>query len=463
MVPTLNNPYPERKRRQNPLTRRGVSVRAATKRQFQWLCFLILACCYELPIWQLTSFHRVNPRLVDVAAILGILFIYPSLRYVPQRSEIFRIWSRLVYWFAFCAVLWAVAWLPWGEAGKFSIFYAIKYLEGVGLVYLVLRIPLSPKQKRFLHYCVIAGGVVVTLFAIPEYMQGGTSRAITEDKVVHFAPGVLFSCLGPVYGHVSGVSTLACCMTLSLLITAKQDVHRWGIMLLSGIVAWPALVCGSRSGLLSIFLAYGLCFIFVDRIRVYLVSLAAIGIICLSSGVVELPNSQKLKESSRSVARLLDTESKGAGNTIMNRILFGQAYDLSLYRWQGIRLPLFGGGFYAVPHSHGNHLKYRIGYGIHCGYLFPLEQGGIVAFVLFLSFLAACIKQLKNRMKSRVPEDAAFVSGMFVFFIILMLRSWTGSPFWHGNGMENFSTFVLLMLTFAALPSQINSSSKHNK
>ena len=60
-----------------------------------------------------------------------------------------------------------------------------------------------------------------------------------------------------------------------------------------------------------------------------------------------------------------------------------------LYSWQGWRLPVFGGGFYAVPQMEQGELVYRQGYGIHNIYLFPVEQGGVLAFVLFVDVLGS--------------------------------------------------------------------------
>ena len=140
----------------------------------------------------------------------------------------------------------------------------------------------------------------------------------------------------------------------------------------------------------------------------------------------------------------------------MERLKIGedniQGYTLELYQWQGWLLPLIGGGFYVVPHTLGSSLHYRVGYGIHNGYLFPLEQGGVLAFVLFIAFLVICFKQLRIMKCSMIHQDASFAMGMWLYFVILLLRNWVGGPLWLSVGSENFGTFLVLLIILACKP-----------
>ena len=425
----------------------------ASRSEMAWLYFLILSFSYELPLLEITSFDRINPRLFDIATLFGALLFLRGLRPVQPFSDMFKWWFKIVIWFTFCAIIWSLLWLPWEEAGIFSLFFAARYVQGLFVVYLALCIPLTPTQKRSLHYTVVAGGVVVALYAIPEYISGETLRIISGGKLVYRTPGTVLGPLGASYAHIAGFSSLVFAMALALFMGNRNRRGQRLLFATTLFISWPSLMSGARSGLLSFVLIFigGLLFIPPLRTKALRVGLAAALFVGLLA--FQLPTLENLRESSATIDRLLGTEESASDNTVMARIGIGkdhvQGYSLDLYQWQGWRLPLFGGGFYAVPHWDSSQLNFRIGYGIHNGYLFPLEQGGLIAFILFICFLVACFKSLRRMTHSPVPEDAAFATGMWLFFLVLLVNTWFGSQIWQGEGMVNFSTYVILLLMLA--------------
>ncbi len=440
----------------NNIFKRVRGERPATRLQISWVCFLIFSLAYELPLVHVTSFDRVNPRLFDLATLLGALFILPHLYRSGRVPELVRIWLLLVVWFVFCALLWATFWLPWSEAGRFSLYYAFRYVQGAFVIYLAVTIRYTPEQKKILHHTVVFCGVFLAIYAIPEYLRGDSVRYLSGGKVIHYASGTILGPLGSSYDHISGWSALAFSMSLSMvrLRCFKRTILKF--LIVAGFVAWPALVAGSRTGLLSIVLIFFTAQVFLKELRSRVIIVAGILSLCLCGFLFELPAIDDLRSSSRSFERLLATEERGTHNTILDRIgVEGkgiQGYTLDMYEWQGWRLPLFGGGFYAVAHVQSGRPVFRIGYGVHNGYLFPLEQAGFLAFVLFIIFIIVTFKSLRRMKASLVPEDAAFATGMWIFFLVLLLRNWFGGPIWLGTGMENFSTLVVLMLSLACLP-----------
>ena len=79
-----------------------------------------------------------------------------------------------------------------------------------------------------------------------------------------------------------------------------------------------------------------------------------------------------------------------------------------------------------------------------------VEQGGILAFLLFIAFLVVAFKQLyKVAFRTPVPEDRAFAFGMGIYFAVLMLIGWGGQIFWRGFGTENFNTYIVMLLVIA--------------
>jgi len=431
----------------------------ATKVQFLWLCSLLLSFCYELPLAEVTQFHRVNPRLFDIVVALGVIFVLPFVRLPRPVPPLFKVWALLVGWYVVCAVVWAALWLSWAENGIFSLFFAARYLQGLLAIYLVVCIPLSPRQKRILQYMAIVGGIVVAVYAIPEYLRGGTVRQLTEEKELKCAKGTLFSCLGPVYTHLAMFGALSLAMALSLVALPKRVLPRAICVALGLFLAWPAMACGSRAGLIGAVAAVIVAFVFLPKVRVQLAVGTMIVSVFLVSGAMHV-SKERLVKMSYSFQRLVTIGVQGEGNTIWHRIanfrIGGEAgtggYSLAQYRWQGWRLPVFGGGFYVVPHMRNDALVYRRGYGIPHIYLFPLEQGGVVAFGLFGWFLWVSLRDLRRMTKLPPGEDQAFASGVWIFYVVMLTVGLAGCVFWQGFGSENMNTYILAMLVLATKP-----------
>jgi len=123
------------------------------------------------------------------------------------------------------------------------------------------------------------------------------------------------------------------------------------------------------------------------------------------------------------------------------------------YRWQSWRLPFFGGGFYAVPYFKNGELYYQRGFGFHNAYFFAFEQGGILAFLLFMAFLIVAFRDLVRMVKHGMPEDRAFALGMLVFMIAFLPILWGGQVFWRGFGTENCNAYIVLLLVLAVTSS----------
>ena len=454
MTPNPSKPLPLPRSAASLLMQNHAYAQRAGKWQFLWLCFLILSFCYELPLTDVTTYFRANPRLFDIASILGFFFVLPGLRRTEPLPRLFRWWAAIVVWFVFCAALWASVWLPWAAAGKFSVFYAIRYIQGLFVLYLVASIPLDARQKRLLHYMVVIGGIVVAIYAIPEHLRGGTVRQLTEEKELRYSAGELFSCLGPTYFHIAMFGALSCAMALSLVALPRAPIARWSIIFVAFFVAWPSLFCGARAGLLGVGLVILVGLIFIKPLRTRLTAIALGAGLMLGLGVLGEMTLEEVAGKSYGFQRLVGIEERGRGNVIAGRIMTGVDFitgkNADLYEWQGWRLPVFGGGFYAVPRLQADgELYYRRGYGIHNVYAFPLEQGGVVAFVLFFGFLIACFKDLRKMTKLPGSEDQAFALGAWVFFLALLIVAWGGQVFWRGFGTENFNAYILVLLVLA--------------
>ena len=430
----------------------ATSPYGASKWQFRWLCLLFISFSYELPVMELSPLDRANPRLFDVVAILGIIFIHPKRHHSRTMPIIYRNWCALVKWFVACSVIWVTLWLPWGDAGRFSLYYAVKYLEGLLVIYIVATMYLSSSQKTWLHYMVVVGGIFVALYAIPEYAAGGSVRELSGAKTVSLASGTILSSLGPTYFHVAMFSTVAFAMTLSLVEYPRRKSAKLPILVLAAFVSWPALACGARMGLVAITLALAAALIFIRTLRAGSLGFVLLFALAICTGAISLPTVSTLMGTSKSLERLIDREQRRSGN-IRERIVspVKQMFFTDYYQWQGWRLPVLGGGFYSVPRLRDGQLYFRRGYGIHNCYLFPLEQAGVVGLLLSGMFVVATVQGVRTQSTSRKTEDRAFAKGVWCFLLPLLLVASVGQVFWVGSGTENFNTFLLLLFLLATV------------
>ncbi len=426
----------------------------ATKRQFLWLCALFLSFCYELPLVELTSMDRVNPRLFDVVFLAGLFFIYPTIDRTIPTPKLFKIWVGIVAIFGFCAAAWTL-WVPF-EHIKFSWFFLFRYVQGLVTVYMVIKIPLSSRQKKILHYLVVVGGVVVALYAVPEYVRGGTVKMAMKktEKEVIVAEGVLLSCLGPNNFHLAQFSAMASVMTLAFFHAAKTSVTKFLCFALGAFVSWPAFFCGSRGGMVAVGLSWGFLFLFSKfsfKANVIILMVLAFFIIAVLSP--QLLSVSYLREKSLTFDRFFGKREAGTGE-----IFHGFDFNMEMvrgYRWQGWRIPFIGAGFGFAPVTYPDGtMVYRHSFGIHNSYLFALEQGGLGVFVLFIVFLVVCSKSLKRMRKwPSNKSDYAFALGMHSYFFAILVVMLPGQIFWRGFGSVNFNTYLIMLFILAIIPS----------
>jgi hypothetical protein len=423
---------------------------AATKWQFLWLCGLILSFCYEIAIVQLTTLDRVNPRLFDVAFLIGVCTVLPGLKTTNPLPRIFKRWAAIVAVFAVCALIWTV-WLPVREIG-FSLFYLVKYLEGLLAVYMVARIPLTAHQKKIIHSLVIVGGIVVAIYAIPQYLRGGVSRVLVEqaDKEVHRYEGQFFSCLAASYFHVAFFSVLSSVMAFAFFLSAKRYVTKFISLGLGLFISWPAFFSGARVGIAACLVAWTVFFLFSKVSFKVIAIIFVIGLLMLTvASAPKILSYEKLVEKSSALQRLHGKE-EGEGGGIADRLVFVFSY-MNAYNWQGWRLPFIGAGFYVAPvRQEDGSLFFRHAYGIHNTYAFAFEQGGIAVFVLFIIFLLQCWKALNRSRRFDVIEDSAFATGIFAFFVTALGAGLVNvPPFWLTGSTQNFHFYWVALLIIA--------------
>jgi hypothetical protein len=136
-------------------------------------------------------------------------------------------------------------------------------------------------------------------------------------------------------------------------------------------------------------------------------------------------------------------------------------FDLGEYKWSAL-MPLIGAGFYVAPRSDGGSAQtYRIGYGVHNTYLFPFEQGGIVAFIAFLIFLYGLLFRLNRVRKVGRGSDQLLAIAALAYMLASLPAYLAGQIFWVGFGTGHFNTFLLIVLLSAVRRTRMLSVLSH--
>jgi hypothetical protein len=385
--------------------------------------------------------------------IFGVLFVLPGrTREGGDTAPSFaRYWIMIVLVFAGCSLFWTIFILPW-DLGQFSLYYLFKYLEGLTVIYIATRIPLNSRQKRILHNTIIAAGMFVALYSIPQYGSKTTELRLVGDKYVVVAEGALFGPLSRTYFHIGMFSVLSFAMTLAMVFGERSFPRKLTFLLMSLFAVWPALACGSRAALFAAPIV--LLAMMVQR-RKQLGAGPKYGVILVMMALTFCwvgisSDAYDLTEISLSLKRLTSLE--GGEHSLLGRLYgnFTDSFSLNSYMIPGLAVLLFGGGFYVAPVDIGGGVYLdRIGFGIHNAYLFALEQGGAIAFFLFLKFLLVTWREQKSARASEIQEDGRFAAGMSSFMVALLLPFMLSGLFWLMDGTGNFCFYVLLLLVIS--------------
>lgn len=424
---------------------------AARKYEHWWLCGLILSFAYERPIFVLSSMDRINPRLFDVMVIIGVLFVLPRLRRKVRPPQEFYIWALIVAIYVVCALVYVVVLLP-PEYGEYSLFFAGEYLEGLLAIYMALKIPLSLEQKASVMWAITFGGIYVATYSIYQYFttSAGGEIEIAPGKFVHYFRPILTGPLSYNYFQIAQFSSLCAIVTLCLMQLVRRPASKWGVLLLSLFVGWPLLFSGSRTGLGLLVISMIIGFLFVRGAKWRtLVVVLALGVVMT---VTDTPIDVSGLQESETFSRL--SESERTGNSIESRLSLMFRFDVNRYKW-GYLMPLIGSGFYVAPAQEGSLYRYRVGYGIHNTFLFPLEQGGLSAAILFIVFLIATMRKLNGVRRHGLESDRALAIAALSYMLASLPAYLGGQIFWVGFGTGHFNALLVIVLLLAVRPVKV--------
>lgn len=407
------------------------------------VCLLVISFAYELPLANITPYDRLNPRLFDVAA--GLLFLYWLFvgRVKGWRPRLFYPivfpWFWLMFFFTIATVA-SPLWIPLKKY-YFSIFYLLKYFEVFVVVVIFASIPFTEKDKRKILWVALFGGVWVSFYAVLQYVGLVSIKRYlpTGQEIVQFEQG-LYSTLGVTYFHLGMFGVISCLIGMSVYSTSK-GFWRFVALLCTLFCFLPSVISGSKAGLIGIAMAM-FFMLFQKQYRKNFSTYVAVAFVVLI-GLVFIGQSVALER--------LET---GSGGTPVERIKHGFNTLSEVYDYHGPRLLAFGGGFYVVPTKsagRNGEPNYRVGYGNHNIFLFPLEQAGVGAFVTGLLLWFSVSRNLRRIGKLAPAEstDATLANSMHVFFLVVMVVGIAGQVFYLGFGTEHFTVYQLVMYLLA--------------
>ena len=383
-----------------------------------WCGLLLLSLSYELPLYEVTSYDRLNPRLFDVVLVLAAVFSGWRLRI---KDAFVGSWLAVTLSFVLIGGLSFLFLLP-DDYRFFSLFYAIKYIEIMLFLLIISGFDWSREQIVTLIKCFVAGvafagawGILQKLGLLP------TERYLPSGELINVSQGAILSTYGPTYFHAGIMGAMGATAALALRMENRLS-WLWFVPLFS-LSVFLAVFAGSRAGLALFLFAAGLA---LFRRSLYVVlGIVVVTLLLLLPGVLDY-----LLGESITVQRIVDTEH---ANSVEGRISLGTLGQLArLIDYHGAGIFLYGGGFYAVPMPDLSGLvRYRVGYGIHNIHLFPLEQAGIMGFLACMTFWVVA---LSKAWRARVGSLGA--SGLSLLVGIAVI-GWAGQIFFLGFGTEN--------------------------
>ena len=424
----------------------GNSVPSRDNLAFLWVIFLLSSFFYEYPILDISSYDRLNPRLLDVAFLVGVFVVRKDWRF-GRLSMPLQAWVLIVVWFCFCAV---ISFLIYPEEyGIFSLWRAAKYTEGLSILYMLSLVRFNEAKINFIYKVIFIGSCFVALYCIFELFDNRTEVELIPGVQVQVAEGTLTGPFGT-GSYFQIAQTVAFCYCLMLgFSTRYRDLGRQCIFVaVSFILSWPLMFSGSRTGLGLAVIAAMVIFVIDRGIRKAMIVVAVLLVPLATLSAYDRLSEQL--ESGLTIQRLLEFQSEvDSDNNIENR--FSISIDLDEYS-AGWLLPIVGAGFYIAPVNYGGSEIYRLDFGKHNIYLFAFEQAGLIGLLLFIFFLWRMFTGLWIARKLATGSQKGLIIGCFSFLVASAIIGFGAHNFWQGFASGNFNTFFLSVAMLALAP-----------
>ena len=408
--------------------------------EFFLIAFVIASFAYEIPLVYLTSYYKLNPYLFDIAALMLIFYWLLVGRNKgwrlsrALRNPLVVPWLVIVGTF-FWATIVSAAWVP-RDHFVYSVFYFLKYVEGLAVLLIVLAAPLDERAKRRLLWVALLGGTWVAFYALLQFFGiAGTMRVIPKGFDVTMEGTGIYSTLGTTYFHAGWFGVVSTLVGLALFLSSRGPL-RLVALVLTPFCAIPAVVSGTRAA----FYGLGIAFLAIATRREYRRYLGTWILALLVAAFVNFFYSQSITMQRIEERQGLRGSAPGRIESPLRTIAEGMREHFPI-------MVIAGGGFYVVPRGS----NWRHGYGVHNIFMRPLEQAGIFSFIASIWMWIRLGTHLgrRRRTPSANALDESYRVAMFGFFVALLVLGWGGQTFWLDHGTEHLGSYMILLLGLA--------------
>lgn len=409
-----------------------------------WIWLLFFSFAYEKPVFIISSLDKVNPRLFDIVLLMGILLTFSKK--TKYKNPVFRQWALIVFWFTIVVALGVIFYpFPW-SVKQFMFYFLFEYYKGLLAIWIFLSIPKNYYSLETIVHALIAGGIFVAAYCVYEFNAGISEVIIAGDNVMRKPAGMVW---GPYIGSYFEISVF---VPMAFSIAYVLTLHSKGknkilMIMVTLFISWPILFTGSRTTIFLWLLTLSIIILISLKKNIWML----LTIATLFVGTITLTNKLDFffdVNKNETLSRMAYLEEDNHHDSILNRMLLIASFSFEGYD-QGEALPAIGAGFYVAPVNGA----YRVGYGVHNIYLFPLEQAGVIGLILFFMFIYVSIKILRKGLKQLDKNSLSywFIVAVYAYFVASLLIGISGHTFWRGFTTYNFNTLRILLLVVASM------------
>jgi hypothetical protein len=409
-----------------------------------WVWFLFFSFAYEKPVFIVSSFDRLNPRLFDLVLLLGLTFLFKNRSI--YKNPVFKQWITIVMWFTFVVLIGAFAFpLDW-KVKMYMFYFLFEYYKGLLAIVVFLSIPQRYYSLEAIVSGLIAGGLFVAIYCLYELKVGVAETIVTDDIVLSKPIETVWGPFVGSYFEIAVFVPLVSSMAFVLLMHGKW-LSRKIMSVLTLFISWPVLFTGSRTAIF-LFLLTIMIIVIVNLRRSILVFIPLLLFTFSSLILTDTKNLLFDSDHNYTIERMLSLEQDNHHDSILSRLLLFKDFNLDNYDYRDL-MPFIGGGFYVAPVSG----EARVGYGIHNIYLFPFEQSGIIGVVFFILFIYVSIKILLEGLRTLDKGSLSywFVVAVYAYFVASLIIGISGHSFWGGFSTGNFNSLRILLLVHASM------------
>ena len=409
-----------------------------------WIWLFFFSFAYEKPLFIISSFDRINPRLFDLVLLLGLPFLLKNRKIyiIPVLKQ----WVIIIMWFTFVVLIGALYFPIAVDVKIFMFYFLFEYYKGLLAIYIFLNIPKKYYSVQTIMSALIAGGLFVALYCVYELRLGVTETFVTGDIFITKPAGTVWGPYIGSYFEIALFVPLAFSIAFIKALYSKGQV-RILLFVLAFFISWPVFFTGSRTAIFLFLLTLlGIILLIFKKslLTFFLLIFVSISTLFFMDQTSFFSNPTE----NYTLDRLISLEADSHEDSIFNRISLGMNFSLSNYDY-GNAMPYIGGGFYVAPVDG----MPRVGYGIHNIFLFPFEQSGLIGLILFMIFIYVTIRTFRAGLK-RLDKNSliyGFIVALYSYFIASFLMGISAHTFWGGFSTYNFNHLRIILLVVVSM------------